>query len=62
LRQSRFISLSVSVVHARAAGSLAGAHRDPFDRILIAQSRQEAATLISRDPIFRHFAVDVVWD
>jgi PIN domain nuclease of toxin-antitoxin system len=62
LRRSRFVPLAISVDHARVAGALAGSHRDPFDRMLIAQSKEENAVLISRDPVFRDFGVDVVWD
>ena len=61
LRRSRFAPLPISVEHAREAGALAGAHRDPFDRMLIAQSKQENAALISRDAMFGDFGVDVVW-
>jgi PIN domain nuclease of toxin-antitoxin system len=62
VRRSRFVPLSVSVDHARVAGALAGTHRDPFDRMLIAQSAAEAASLISRDAAFRDFGVDLIWD
>jgi PIN domain nuclease of toxin-antitoxin system len=61
LRRSRFAPLSVSLEHACLAGSLNGAHRDPFDRMLIAQSRQEEAALVSCDAVFGEFDVDVVW-
>lgn len=36
-------------------------HRDPFDRLLIAQSRVEGATLLSRDALFHEYGIDVVW-
>ena len=62
LRHSRFAPLPISVEHARAAGALAGSHRDPFDRMLIAQSKGESAALVSRDPVFRDFGVEVIWD
>lgn len=62
LRRSRFASLSISVEHAQAAGALAGSHRDPFDRMLIAQSKAEGVQLISRDAVFLDFGVDVIWD
>jgi PIN domain nuclease of toxin-antitoxin system len=62
LRRSRFVSLGISVGHARIAGALAGAHRDPFDRMLIAQAQDEDAVLISGDGIFREFGVDLIWD
>jgi PIN domain nuclease of toxin-antitoxin system len=62
LRRSRFAPMPISVEHARMAGALAGAHRDPFDRMLIAQSKEENAALVSRDAIFREFEVEVIWD
>jgi PIN domain nuclease of toxin-antitoxin system len=62
LRRSRFAPLSISVEHSLVAGALAGSHRDPFDRMLIAQSKGEDAALVSRDTVFRNFGVDVIWD
>jgi PIN domain nuclease of toxin-antitoxin system len=62
LRRSRFVPLPVSIDHARLAGTLSGPHRDPFDRMLIAQSREENAALVSCDSVLRDFGVDVIWD
>ena len=36
-------------------------HKDPFDRLLIAQAHSEEAVLISKDPVFRKYSVKVVW-
>ena len=36
-------------------------HKDPFDRLLIAQANAEEATLISHDPVFTHYPVKVLW-
>ncbi|WP_146136548.1 type II toxin-antitoxin system VapC family toxin [Aphanothece hegewaldii] len=36
-------------------------HKDPFDRLLIAQTRSEGAVLISRDPVFENYPVTVEW-
>lgn len=41
LRRSRFTSLPITHKHARLAGTLDGEHRDPFDRMLLAQARLE---------------------
>jgi len=49
LRRSRFVPLAITVEHAGLAGSLAGAHRDPFDRMLIAQAQSEQVPLLTRD-------------
>jgi PIN domain nuclease of toxin-antitoxin system len=55
------IELPISVAHATEAGSLGGTHRDPFDRMLIAQSRIEELPVVSVDPVFAHYEVRVVW-
>lgn len=39
IRRERFAALSMTMVHAKSAGMLPGPHRDPFDRMLIAQAR-----------------------
>ena len=36
-------------------------HKDPFDRILIAQARTEAAVLISHDSVFTDYEVNLLW-
>lgn len=45
-----FTELPVTVAHALAAGALPPHHADPFDRMLVAQARLEACTLVTRDP------------
>lgn len=61
VRRSRFVPLMISLGHARMAGGLAHPHRDPFDRMLAAQSRHEDAALVSGDPIFTELGVTTVW-
>lgn len=56
-----FTSLPVTVVHAQRAGTLAGAHRDPFDRMLIAQARSEDLTLVSNEALFDDFGLTRLW-
>lgn len=53
--------LPITADHALSAGLLPGAHRDPFDRMLAAQSQLEGLHLITRDPAFGAFDVRVVW-
>jgi PIN domain nuclease of toxin-antitoxin system len=36
-------------------------HRDPFDRLLIAQSKVEEMTLVSRDPHFHSYGIPILW-
>jgi len=56
-----FSSLSVSVGHADAVRSLAPHHRDPFDRLLIAQAQAEDLAIVTRDPAFRLYDVPLKW-
>ena len=44
-----YVELPVTGIHALGVGNLPGLHRDPFDRILIAQSRSEGLTLMTAD-------------
>lgn len=61
LRQARFGELSVSVDDGLLAGSLPGPHKDPFDRMLIAQARLRSLSVLSIDPVFREYGVTVLW-
>lgn len=61
LRRSGFAELAVSIAHATLAGGLPGAHRDPFDRMLIAQSRLEDAPIVTGDGVFLEYGAAVLW-
>jgi PIN domain nuclease of toxin-antitoxin system len=54
-------ALPVSVEHAEAVERLPWHHRDPFDRMLVAQASAERAALVSRDDVFRAYGVTLVW-
>ena len=56
-----FTSLSISTRHAEQAGLLLGHHRDPFDRMLIAQSLFERVGLVSNEELFNQYGVERVW-
>lgn len=56
-----FQHLPVSYLHALRSGTLPVDHRDPFDRMLAAQSELEGVPLISCDAVFSGFPVRVVW-
>ena len=56
-----FAELAISVHHARLAGEMNIAHRDPFDRLLIAQARAEDMMLVSNEALFDAFAVQRLW-
>ena len=56
-----FQALPVSLAHAQLAGSLPGKHRDPFDRMLIAQAMSESMTLVTNEALFGAYAVKRLW-
>lgn len=56
-----FVPLAISLEHARHAGSLPGAHRDPFDRMLAAQALTEDVPLVSRDHNLDVWGVRRIW-
>ncbi|OSQ40551.1 type II toxin-antitoxin system VapC family toxin [Thalassospira mesophila] len=60
--QAGFEPLSISFQHAHLAGGLDIPHRDPFDRMLIAQSRIESIPLISNEAMFDDFGVTRIWN
>ncbi len=57
---SRFQPLSITVRHALAAGALPLHHRDPFDRMLIAQAQLEDLTIVTSDAAFDDYDVRTV--
>jgi PIN domain nuclease of toxin-antitoxin system len=56
-----FQPLDITMMHAQRAGRLPGVHRDPFDRMLIAQSQIEDIALVSDDEAFDRFEVQRFW-
>ena len=56
-----FETLAISAGHGERAGSLPGAHRDPFDRMLIAQAQAEAMAIVSNRSVFDEFGVTRIW-
>ena len=56
-----FAHLQVSYRHALRAGDYTINHRDPFDRMLAAQSELERMVLVTRDPAFSPFACKTLW-
>jgi PIN domain nuclease of toxin-antitoxin system len=53
--------LPVTIDHAAAVERLPWHHRDPFDRLLVAQAAVERAAVVSGDPALRAYEIDVVW-
>jgi PIN domain nuclease of toxin-antitoxin system len=56
-----FTELAITVHHARLAGEMNIAHKDPFDRLLIAQAQAEDMVLVSNEALFDGFAVQRLW-
>lgn len=56
-----FEPLPISADHALRAGLLPGAHKDPFDRMLIAQAQAENLVLVSNETVFDGYGVRRVW-
>lgn len=56
-----FVQLPITLAHAQRAGSLPGSHRDPFDRMLIAQAQVEDVPLVSNEVLFDAYGVRRIW-
>ncbi len=61
VRHQGFIGLDITLAHGQRAGALPGPHRDPFDRMLVAQAHSENLVLISNDRVFDSFGVARIW-
>ena len=55
-----FMELPVTIVHAERAAMLPMLHKDPFDRLLVAQALMEGLTLVTVDPMMARYGVDVL--
>lgn len=55
-----FEPLDMTVAHAIRAGALPPHHRDPFDRMLVAQAQAEGLTLVSRDVRLNEYDVEIL--
>jgi PIN domain nuclease of toxin-antitoxin system len=56
-----FFELPISMQHGQMAGSLPGPHRDPFDRMLIAQARLADLVLVSNEAVFDRYGIRRLW-
>lgn len=61
LAAADYVGLAISVAHAAQAGRLAISHKDPFDRLLIAQAQIERVPLVSNEALFDQFGVERIW-
>jgi len=55
-------SLEIRADHAIQAGGLPLHHRDPFDRISIAQAQVEGMTIVTSDRLFDRYEVEILWN
>lgn len=60
IEQAGFIEAPVTASDAERAASLEPVHRDPFDRMLVAQTSRLRAVLVTRDPVFGRYGVATV--
>jgi len=58
---SGFERLLISFAHAERAASLPYHHRDPFDRMLVAQAQAEDLTLVTHDRLLESYEVGILW-
>ena len=56
-----FEELAIDVDDAERAGRLPGPHRDPFDRVLIAQAQARSLPIVSTDKVFDQYGVQRIW-
>ena len=56
-----FAELPLTIKHAERLAILPLHHRDPFDRVLIAQALVEGATVVTHDRAFEAYGVPVIW-
>lgn len=57
----RFEVLPVALDHAVRAGLLPAIHRDPWDRILVAQAQAERIPIVTADPLIARYDVETIW-
>jgi len=59
--ENGIILLPITLPHILELDNLPQHHKDPFERLLIAQCRSETATLVSRDSVFKQYACPLLW-
>lgn len=60
-QQSGVVGLPVTAEHALAVAALPPLHRDPFDRLLVAQALHEGLTLVTADRVLQRYAAPVLF-
>ena len=59
--QARVPALAIRTAHVMALGRLPAIHKDPFDRILVAQSLVEKRPLVTKDASLARYGISVIW-
>ena len=61
IRRHGFELLPIAMAHALRAGSLPPIHRDPFDRMLVAQAQVEGLPILTANPAISRYDVETIW-
>jgi len=61
VNESGFTELPVNLAHTERLPALPRHHRDPFDRLLVAQAQAEGATLVTHNRQFTPYDVPLIW-
>ncbi|MDM8567813.1 type II toxin-antitoxin system VapC family toxin [Candidatus Halobeggiatoa sp. HSG11] len=56
-----FQEITITMQHGLVAGNLPRHHEDPFDRMLIAQTKVNNLTIITHDKQFQHYDISIIW-
>ena len=61
IRQNGFLILPIEPRHTALLANMPFHHRDPFDRLIIAQAMVEGLAIVSADPVFDAYSVQRLW-
>ena len=61
LQRERMEVLPITLAHALDAAALPGPHRDPWDRIMMAQALAEQCQMVTIDKVFSDYNIPVLW-
>ena len=59
---SGLTSLPITSNHVLTNARLDFHHRDPFDRLIIAQAKAEGMVLVTKDNLFKKYDINILWD
>lgn len=62
LREADFEELPITIAHTVRLRTLPAHHRDPFDRLLVAQAIEEHLTIVTHDPVIARYPATILWD